>query len=65
MRERSVVQVATWLNQRWGNPFTVAEEPELANRQRTDIRLQSQSIPSPVPIELKLLDKRLDRPGTV
>ena len=55
-------QVATWLNQRWGNPFTVAEEPELANRQRTDIRLQSQGIPSRVPIELKLLDKRWTGP---
>ena len=55
-------QVATWLNQRWGNPFTVAEEPELANRQRTDIRLQSQSFPSPVPIEVKLLDKRWSGP---
>ena len=55
-------QVATWLNQKRGNPFTVAEEPELANRQRTDIRLQSQSVPSAVPIELKLLDKRWTGP---
>ena len=51
------VLVAGWLNQRWGNAFTVAEESELANRQRMDIRLQNQSVPSPVPIELKLLDK--------
>ena len=49
--------VAGWLNQNRANPFTVAEEPELANRQRMDIRLQNQSVPSPVPIELKLLDK--------
>ena len=56
------VLVAGWLNPRWGNPFTVAEESELANRQRMDIRLQNQSIPSPVPIELKLLDKRWTGP---
>ena len=49
--------VVGWLNQRWGNPFTVAQEPELANSQRMDIWLQNQSVPSPVPIELKLLDK--------
>ena len=49
--------MAGWLNQNRANPFTVAEEPELANRQRMDIRLQNQSVPSPVPIELKLLDK--------
>ena len=56
------VLVSGWLNQKWGNPFTVAQESELANRQRTDIRLQSQSVPSPVPIELKLLDKRWTGP---
>ena len=56
------VLVSGWLNQRWGNPFTVAQESELANRQRMDIRLQNQSVPSPVPIELKLLDKRWTGP---
>lgn len=49
--------VAGWLNQKWGNPYTVAQEPELANRQRIDIWLQNERAPSPVPIELKLLDK--------
>ena len=51
------VLVAGWLKQNRTNPFTVAQESELANRQRMDIRLQNQSVPSPVPIELKLLDK--------
>ena len=49
--------VAGWLNQNWGNPFTTAQEPELANRQRMDIWLQHPDVPFPVPIELKLLDK--------
>lgn len=34
-----------------------AQENELANQQRTDILLQSPAVSSPVPIELKLLDK--------
>ena len=49
--------VAGWLNLKWGNPFTIAQEPELANSQRVDIWLQNPSVPSPVPVELKLLDK--------
>ena len=49
--------VAGWLNQGWGNSFTSAQEPELANRQRMDIWLQNPDVPSPVPIEIKLLDK--------
>lgn len=49
--------IAGWLNPRWGNPYTVAQEPELANRQRMDIWLNSQNVKFPVPIELKLLDK--------
>ena len=61
--EREIrVLVSGWLKLRWGNPFTVAQESELANRQRMDIRLQNQSVPSPVPIELKLLDKRWTGP---
>lgn len=56
------VLVAGWLNQRWGNQFTIAQEAELANRQRMDIRLQNPTVPSPVPIELKLLDKRWTGP---
>ena len=54
--------VAGWLNQNWGNPYTVAQEPELANRQRMDIWLQNEKVPSPVPIELKLLDKNWSGP---
>ena len=50
--------IAGWLNRNWGNPFTTAQEPELANRQRMDIWLQHPNVPFPVPIELKLLDKR-------
>ena len=56
------VLVAGWLNQKWDNPFTVAQESELANRQRMDIRLQNPSVASPVPIELKLLDKEWTGP---
>ena len=54
--------VAGWLNQNWRNPLTIAQEPELANSQRMDIWLQEQNVPSPVPIELKLLDKRWSGP---
>ena len=51
------VLVAGWLNQTGGNAFTIAQEPEVANRQRMDIWLQNPDVPSPVTIELKLLDK--------
>ncbi len=37
--------------------YTIAEEPELANEQRMDIWLDNPKVKSPVPIELKLLDK--------
>ncbi|HAV1571132.1 TPA: hypothetical protein JG843_000578 [Vibrio parahaemolyticus] len=37
--------------------YTIAEEPELANEQRMDIWLANPKVASPVPIELKLLDK--------
>ena len=49
--------VAGWLNHNWGNSVTVAQEPELANRQRMDIWVQNPTVDSPVPIELKILDK--------
>ena len=49
--------VAGWLNQPLRNPFTTTQEPEIANRQRMDIWLQNPNVPSPVPVELKLLDK--------
>lgn len=49
--------VTGWLNQNWHNSFTTAQEPELANSQRVDIWLQNPSVKSPIPVELKLLDK--------
>ena len=49
--------IAGWLNQRCCHQYTTAQEPELANSQRMDICLHNTSVPSPVPIELKLLDK--------
>lgn len=49
--------IAGWLNQHCGDQYTTAQEPELANSQRMDIWLQNTNVRSPVPIELKLLDK--------
>ena len=49
--------VTGWLNQNWGNKYTTAQEPEIANSQRVDIWIQNPGVPSPVSIELKLLDK--------
>lgn len=49
--------IAGYLNQNSKNHYTIAEEPELANDQRMDIRLANPNVQSPVPIELKLLDK--------
>ncbi len=49
--------IAGWLNQRCRDQYTTAQEPELANSQRMDIWLQNTHVQSPVPIELKLLDK--------
>ena len=51
------ILIAGWLKQNCGNRFSVTQEPELANSQRMDIWLQNQNVSSPVPIELKLLDK--------
>ncbi|WP_232772517.1 NACHT domain-containing protein [Psychromonas sp. Urea-02u-13] len=42
--------------------YTIAEEPELANEQRMDIWIANPCIASPVPIELKLLDKSWSGP---
>ena len=50
--------VAGWLNLNWGNAYTTAQEPELANNQRMDIWLQNPNVQSPVPVELKVLDKK-------
>jgi len=49
--------VAGWLNQNCQELYTTAQEPELANAQRMDIWLNSNNVNSPVPIEIKLLDK--------
>jgi hypothetical protein len=49
--------IASWLNQKYRGRYTIAQEPELANSQRMDISLHNTSVHSPVPIELKLLDK--------
>jgi len=49
--------IAGWLNQNCREQYTTAQEPELANSQRMDIWLRNTKIYSPVPIELKLLDK--------
>jgi hypothetical protein len=49
--------IAGWLNQKCREQYTTAQEPELANSQRMDIWLHNTNVKSPVPIELKLLDK--------
>ncbi|WP_409525078.1 NACHT domain-containing protein [Nitrincola sp. MINF-07-Sa-05] len=49
--------VAGWLNARSSGRYTCVQENELPNRQRPDIWTQNARVPSPVPIELKLLDK--------
>jgi hypothetical protein len=49
--------ITGWLNQACRDQYTTAQEPELANNQRMDIWLTTTNIKSPVPIELKLLDK--------
>ena len=54
--------IAGWLNERCRNQYTTAQEPELANSQRMDIWLHNTNVQSPVPIELKLLDKGLSGP---
>ncbi|MEN3159448.1 hypothetical protein ABC502_13800 [Alkalimonas sp. NCh-2] len=42
--------------------YIVSEEQPLANAQRPDIWLQHQNVSSPVPIELKILDKKWSGP---
>ena len=49
--------IAGWLNQTSQRQFTIAQEAEIANAQLPDIWVQYQSVNSPVPIELKLLEK--------
>lgn len=54
--------IAGWLNQQCRDQYTTAQEPELANSQRMDISLHNTNVRSPVPIELKLLDKAWSGP---
>lgn len=54
--------IAGWLNLKCGSHYTTAQEPELANNQRMDIWMHNTSVQSPVPIELKLLDKKWSGP---
>ena len=54
--------IAGWLNQNSHGQYTTAQESELANGQRMDIWLHNTNVQSPVPIELKLLDKSWSGP---
>lgn len=54
--------IAGWLSDHSRNHYTTAQEPELANSQRMDIWLHNTHVSSPVPIELKLLDKEWSGP---
>lgn len=49
--------VAGRLNERAAARYTCAQENELPNKQRPDIWVQSPIVRSPIPIEIKLLDK--------
>jgi hypothetical protein len=49
--------IAGQLNQGQHLKYTIAEEAEIANAQRPDLWVQCPSVCSPVPIELKLLEK--------
>lgn len=49
--------IAHWINEHAQGRYTCAQENPLANNQRPDIWLQHPKVVSPVPIELKLLDK--------
>ncbi|MCL2918320.1 hypothetical protein [Shewanella litorisediminis] len=49
--------IVGWLNLKSSGRYSCAQENELPNKQRPDIWTQSSQIASPVPIELKLLDK--------
>ena len=54
--------IAGWLSDKCLKQCTTAQEPELANSQRMDIWLHNTNVRSPVPIELKLLDKSWSGP---
>ena len=54
--------VAGWLSNQSFGRYICAQENELPNRQRPDIWTQNSGVASPVPIELKLLDKKWSGP---
>lgn len=54
--------IASELRKTAQNKYSISQENELANSQRTDIRLENPRINSPVPIELKILDKNWTGP---
>ncbi|MDR2061355.1 MAG: hypothetical protein LBQ29_08180, partial [Acinetobacter sp.] len=49
--------IAGELRKKAQSKYSISQENELANSQRTDIRLDNPIVNSPVPIELKILDK--------
>lgn len=49
--------IADELRKMANNKYSISQENELANSQRTDIRLDNPIVNNPVPIELKILDK--------
>ncbi|EXB49425.1 NACHT domain-containing protein [Acinetobacter sp. 1000160] len=49
--------IAGELRKKAQSKYSISQENELANSQRTDIRLDNPTVNSPVPIELKILDK--------
>lgn len=55
--------IAAELRKQSKGHYTTTEEPELANEQRMDIWLANPDVQSPVPIELKLLDKNWTGPN--
>ena len=56
------ILVAGQLERDSENRFTISQEDEVANKQRIDIRINNQDSEHPIPIELKLLDKRWTGP---
>ncbi len=49
--------ISGWLRQQSNHKYVISQENELANAQRPDIRFENTNVVSPVPVELKLLDK--------
>lgn len=54
--------IASELRKKAQSKYSISQENELANSQRTDIRLDNPTVKSPVPIELKILDKSWSGP---